>query len=130
MKKASSLFYLVGFIFNVIGLLISALLIILFAITVCDAGLLQQIAADFTVEPIVIRQFLVLFIIILAVGFVIETAISFLVLRAKKDLKEGTGKVGTHILLLILGILGFNLFYLIGGIFGVTVSNNADEDDD
>ena len=40
------------------------------------------------------------------------------------DLREGNGRTGTHIFLLVLGILSINLFYLLGGIFGVVAAND------
>lgn len=130
MKKTSNLFYSIGFVLNIIGIVFYAVLIAIFAIAMNNAEAISKIATDTGSTVEYVRQSLLALVILISVSIVIDIVVSIFVLRAKRNLREGNGRTGTHILLLVLGILSINLFYLLGGIFGVVAAgddNSVDE---
>ena len=130
MKKTSNLFYSIGFVLNIIGIVFYAVLIAIFAIAMNNAEAISKIATDTGSTVEYVRQSLLALVILISVSIVIDIVVSVFVLRAKRNLREGNGRTGTHILLLVLGILSINLFYLLGGIFGVVAAgddNSVDE---
>ena len=123
MKKASNVFYSIGFVLNILGIVFYILGIIGLAVVYSNHDLIKQISTELNRGEAFVKDALIVYLIFLSIVTVIEIVISLFVLRAKKNLKAGNGKIGTHILLLILGILGTNLFYLLGVIFGMVAAS-------
>ena len=123
MKSASKVFYTVGFVFNVIGLIFSVLFVIALALSMNNPEILQKIAQESGRGVEFVKQTLSLMIIVFSASIFFDTLILVLTIIANKSLKEGNGKMSTHIILLIAGFLGVNLFYLLGGVFGVVAAN-------
>ena len=130
MKEASKAIYTIGFIFNIVGLIFIALFIASLAVSLSSNEIIAKLVEQLGRGELFIRNWITLSIIVLAVVFAIDVAALVLILRARKDLNEGTGKVGTHLVLLLIGVFGFNLFYLLGGIFGIVASNQDSQLDD
>ncbi len=130
MKKSSNLFYSIGFVLNIIELVIAGLLVALFAFAYTNPDAINKVATDTgSTAEYVQSAFLVIMILFVIIA-VVDVVVSVLVFVAKKNLKEKNGKVGTHILLLILGILSVNIFYLLGGIFGMVAASKDNEEDE
>ena len=131
MKKTSNLLYSIGFILNILEILIVSLFLAVIILSSQRADVLEKLAQDLGKTLGGVYQTLMGAIIALSVSLGAEVISIVLVLIAKKDLKDNTGKLGVHILILILGILGANILYLLGGLFGLVASNRAlNEDDD
>ncbi len=123
MKSASQVFYTIGFVFVIIGLIFETLFLILTAIGTGNAEVIAKIAQETGNGEALVKDALILATILLAVSVAIYIAVIVLTIIAKKDLKDNNGKLSTHLILLIGGIFAFNLFYLLGGIFGITAAN-------
>ena len=54
---------------------------------------------------------------------VLNLIVFIFAIMAIKSLKKGNGGVGIHILFIIGGVLSWDIFYLLGGIFG-TIGNS------
>ncbi len=131
MKQASKLLYSIGFVFNIIDLVFLSIFIILFGVALGDDALIEQAATDTNYSQTVVFQFLLVFVIVTSIFFAVHFVILFLVISARKNLINKTGRMSPHVLLLLLGIFDLNLFYIIGGVLGLgAASNDNNEDDD
>ena len=130
MKNGAKLFYLIGFIFNIIALFVLALFIALFALVYSSPDFIQKFASDTGSTIELIKEVFLVLIILFSVSFVIELVIIFFCANARKNLDRKSGKVSPHVVLLILGIVGVNLFYLLGSIFGMTAASNDNDEED
>ncbi|MBR4800246.1 MAG: hypothetical protein IK048_01020 [Clostridia bacterium] len=126
MKTASKVMYTIGRVFNIIELVGFAILIILgilfmtvpslqsaYAEEAAEAGLEVDIAAKAAGLTMIITGvilFLVLLVVCLLAG------------HASKALNNGRKDNVPHILMIIVGIFG-DIFYLLGGIFGIVAEN-------
>ena len=130
MKNGAKLFYLIGFIFNIISLFILALFISLFALAYSSSDFIQKLASDTGSTIELIKEVFLVFIIVCSILFAIEFVIIFFCANARKNLDRKTGKVSPHVVLLILGIVGVNIFYLLGSIFGMTAASNDNDEEE
>lgn len=130
MKKSSSLFYSIGFILNVLGIILTGLFLATFAFGLSDSELVIKFSDDTGSTIDFTTEIFTIIIVILSITLFIEIAVLVAVIFAKKDIKKETGRVALHVVLLILGLLSFNLLYLLGGIFGVVAANSALQEDD
>lgn len=105
MEKASSVMYSIGNFFTWLLAIVSIIGIVFCGLNLGHVNIPNVDISRFTVGN------LVYFIVVLLVAiFTIELA-----RRAKK---QGTSK-GWDLLFLILGIIGANIFYFLGGLFGL-----------
>ena len=130
MKQTSKILYMIGFIFNIIGLLIIAMFLIVFGVVYNDVSFIEKLAEEIARSASLVKQAIGLIIIVFSVDAVIEIGSLVLIILARRDLTKGEGKIIYHILLLIIGLIGFNLFYLLGGVFGLIAANDASLRDD
>ena len=105
MEKASRVMYSIANFFTWVLVILSIVGIVFSILTM--TGVIQ----DNPELPLLGTASLVYLIIVLIVGLITIT----MVRRAKA---KGSSK-GWDILFLILGILGSNIFYILGGIFGI-----------
>ena len=124
MKSAAKIFYTIGFIFNILAFVIGILLLVLLAVSVNNAEIIAKVVAQTGYGEQMVREILLILIIILSIALLLDIIAIVLTLKARKDLIDNNGKLSTHIILLIGGILTGNLFYLLGGIFGVSAAND------
>ena len=128
MKSAAKIFYLIGFIFNVLALVIGILLLVLLAVSVNNAEIIARVVTQTGYGEQMVREMMFVLIIFLSIAMLLDIIAIILTLKARKDLIDNNGKLSTHIILLIGGVLTGNLFYLLGGIFGVSAaSDDANE---
>lgn len=131
MKNTSRLLYIIGLVLNIIGLVFSSLFLLVFAGSMNNAEVLQKVATDMGRPIEFVKEVMILGVIIFAVSVFVAVVVLVFSIIALRNLKKGNGKIGTHILLLILGILNVNPFYLFGGIFGIVAANqDANETDE
>ena len=123
MKSASKVFYMIGFVFNIIAIIFGGLLLAFSIMGLTDHELFLKIVAELNRGEQLVHDTLILMIVLLSIELVLDVLFLIIILRAKKDLNEGNGKLSTHVVLLIAGILASNLFYLLGGIFGLVAAS-------
>ena len=123
MKSASKVFYMIGFVFNIIAIIFGGLLLAFSIMGLTDQELFEKIVQELQRGPQLVHDTLIFMIVLLSIELVLDVLFLIIILRAKKDLNEGNGKLSTHVVLLIAGILASNLFYLLGGIFGLVAAS-------
>ena len=121
MKQASKILYIIGNIFNALGfiaILVSTILICLAKDNITNETLEQM---NMTLEDYkaYLDVLMVVFIFILVIWFVV--LIAAVIARKKADKSNG---VAPHVVMLVLGLLGQSLFYIIGSILGLIGTNN------
>ena len=110
MHKASAVMYSIANFFTWILALLS-----IAGIVFCSLNIAHVTIPNFDISQFTVGT-LVYFIIILLVALITIS----MVRRAKK---KGTSK-GWDVLFLILGIIGANIFYFLGGLFGLIAGND------
>ena len=130
MKNTSKLLYAIGFIINLLGVVITTTVVILLSVVISDPAKVAVIATDSNRTVAFVNDVLVALLIIFAVGLFIQIVVAILTIIARHNLVKKTGVMAPHIILLILGILSFNLLYLLGGIFAMVAASNEDDDDE
>ena len=123
MKSASKVFYMIGFVFNIIAIIFGGLLLAFSIMGLTDHELFLKIVAELNRGEQLVHDTLILMVVLLSIELVLDVLFLIIILKAKKDLNEGNGKLSTHVVLLIAGILASNLFYLLGGIFGLVAAS-------
>jgi hypothetical protein len=130
MKTSSKTMYLIGFIFNIFTILVLTIIAILLGVAYGSTEIIQQVATEagqgFEEAKAVILGLVIGFSIALTINIILI----FLVAHARKNLSEGNGRKTTHIVLLIVGILDVNVFYLLGGVFGLVAASDDCEIED
>ena len=115
MKNLSKVMYIIARIFNILEIILFAVLLVVLGIVPLVAGLqLEDTDAKITAiatAGTMIALFAVLLLVAIVVGI--------LLMKAYKSL--GTAEKRKHILMIVLGVLSENIFLVLGGIFG-TVS--------
>lgn len=123
MKSVSKIMYGIGIAINVIALITMIALFALFNASkglsdaeitkaIAEAGQSMTVEQYRTVVDVLVNVFLVL-LILEAISFVF--AIIGIILAGKGTLSS----VLVHILMIVFGIIGINIFYIIGAIFGL-----------
>ena len=127
MKNASRTMYTIGKVLNIIALVLFVVFVIIFAIGVNDKDVITRIAQE---QGKTFEQVKDAFIVCLTF-FIVETVISLatviIAFRATKGLKDNDGRNGPHIAMLVIGIVGFDIFYLLGAIFGLVSNGNRNQ---
>ena len=127
MQSASRTMYIIGRVFCIIGILLAITLIVLGSI--CKANT-NEIAEYFAKQGYTkydsVKEVSVLGTFALVGGIVLlvfELAEFILATKASSAVAKGTKEQWPHILLIVIGVLG-NLFFALGGIFGLIQSEN------
>ena len=130
MKNTSKLLYAIGFIINLLGVVITTTVVILLSVVISDPAKVAVIATDSNRTVAFVSDVLNALLIIFAIGLFIQIVVATLTIIARHNLVKKTGVMAPHIILLILGILSFNLLYLLGGIFAMVAASNEEDDDE
>ena len=123
MKNASRIMDTVGMVFNIIGLVLVLIGAILFGVVTFNQDLVNKIAQDSSQTADFVKNIVLVYFIFLCVELVVEALILVVAIKALKNLKEDNGRIASHVMLIVIGIVGFDIFYLLGGIFGVVAAN-------
>ena len=130
MKAASKSLYLIGLIFNFVAITFLITFVVLSGVVAGSADIISRIATETQQTFELIRNAFIFVLVVCAVGLFINVLVSVAAIIARKNLAQSNGRTFAHVVLLIAGILSFNLFYLIGSIFGLTAANQDEELDD
>ena len=122
MKTASKVMYVIGMISNVLVLILSIVLLIISIIGLANPEFANQLKQNIEASGIPFTG-----VLESGLGFGIYLFVSNLIVillarRAIRNLNEGNGRVGAHIILLIGGVICWDIFYVLGGIFGIVGS--------
>lgn len=122
MKTTSKIFYTIGKIFNIIGIVVTALCLIGGIVVL---ALAPQISANVDGEysTLAIRTLGIGLIIGCAIGLAIEIVVLCVANYASKALENGKRDNVPHITIIVIGVIAGDIFYLIAGICGLIEEN-------
>lgn len=123
MKQGSSILYLIGNIINAIGIV---LMVIFGIICITGAGSLDKVPDSYPTYTLEDYQALVKSMgVFLLVYAVICLIVYILASKARKAVNNDTKELKPHIIMIVIGVIGSNLFYLIGGILGIVSESSS-----
>ena len=131
MKTASKVMYTIGRIFNIIALIIALLILILGIVCAASPNFQEKLieSSDDVADLTAAKAYGITLIIIGAVMIVIYSVLCALASHASKALNNTKKENAPHIIMIIIGIFG-DIFYLLGGIFGlVAESENSNKEE-
>ena len=108
MRKLSLVFYTIGLVFSYIALIVGIAGIVYGAILISKEGM--EAGQNFLVPGIIVTVIYLLVIGIVKLG-------------RRQVLKGNRNHRFFHLLVLILGIISFDIFYVLGAIFGIFARN-------
>ena len=117
MKSASKVMYTIGRVFNIIAIVLFAILLIFGIVFAATPDKIVELSEDFA-EADAARAYGVTLIIVAAIFLIIYSVICGLAGHARKALNNGRTDKAPHIIMIIVGVFG-DIFYLLGGIFGL-----------
>ena len=122
MKNASRILYIVGLVFNAIGIALCALAIAFSFVMIFDnVNLFNMLVEDGLTDvpnALALKHVGIVMVSVLMVSLAYEITALVLVIKAQKMVKANEHSNTPHIIMLVIGVLG-NIFYLIGGILGI-----------
>lgn len=125
MKSASKIMYAIGLVINILAVFGLAIASIVIAAFKSNAALLEQIVEndpDLTIEMVAASLNFVLIVLIIAL--VVELLVIVLgVLGVKKASDDNPNHITLHVLAIVFGVISGEVFYLLGGIFGIVGKN-------
>ncbi len=115
MKRASSILYSIGNILNIIALIVLVIL-------ACAVGKIDEVPSDFdgTLHDYITTMRTIC--IVLAVIQAIVLALGF---KAKKAVNDDRKQYAPHVVMVVIGIIGSSILYLVGGILGLLAENST-----
>lgn len=125
MKSASSVMYTIGRIFNIIELVFNVLGVIFGILIVAMRDELAK-RADMPVkyqDPNALRALGVGMIVFCVIVLIISIVALILSGKARRSIRKDDMNQVPHIIMVVIGVIG-NIFYLLGGIFGLIEVNN------
>ena len=124
MDVTSKILRIVGIIANVVLILLGLIFVLLFGTAVANPDIVNQVATDMGQQPDFIRNYLNLIFIVGLVGLIAQVLVFVAVFVFNRVPKTPVGK---NIALIVLGVVGFNVFYLFAAIFGFIAAKDAQE---
>lgn len=131
MKQASKVLYIIGIVVNALGILgygIFGFLLCAVKAKDFDANQLADIAKAFNVEATAsaVQPCLDTMKIVCFVIAAVSIVILLITIGAVKALKNPKKQYAPHIIMIILGVLGVKITYLLGGIFGLVAESKGE----
>ena len=134
MKKNSALMYKVGFVLNIIILVISSLAFIQSIIFIIFANEVFNTLKQLLPATIEKNTISIIGVIGSSIfGYVVILSIVLLVFsnKTKRSLESDDTNTTPHVLMIIFGVFAiaclFGIFYLLGGVFGLIENNNLQQ---
>ena len=127
MKNASRILYIVGIVINILGILFTVIGLIIFAIAAFNQDVISQVAHDIARPDSLVKNLCLAAFIVSLIELVVQGLVLAIAFRAIRNLKKDNGNIASHVMLIVLGVVGFDLFYFLGGIFGVAAANEVRE---
>lgn len=121
--------YTIGRIFNIIALIIALLILILGIVCAASPNFQEKLieSSEDVADLTAAKAYGITLIIIGAVMIVIYSVLCAFASHASKALNNTKKENAPHIIMIIIGIFG-DIFYLLGGIFGlVAESENSNK---
>lgn len=112
MKKASKIMYIIGTIFALIGFIGSIICVITGVINVVNGETEEAKANGLTL------------LIAFAVLSIVYLIIILIAAKGRKSLDNGEVNIAPHVVAIVVGVLGGDIFFLLGGIFGIIAESN------
>lgn len=122
MKEASRLLYKVGNIINVIFIIFALILAI--CCFVGYSGIDETSAAEIGKTLAEAQALCMGFGILLVICVIVWLVVYIVAKKAIKALNDDSRSITPHVLMIIIGVIGSSIFYLLGGIFGVIAENS------
>ena len=116
MRKASSIMYKIGRIINIVLLVLSIVLIVLGIVTMVSGNTEIAEDPDFAAFAAFGTASMLVFGIVLLIPNII---VLFFAKRAIMALESGSHAKFPHIIMIVLGAISQDYFFLLGGIFGL-----------
>ena len=127
MKEASKIMYTIGKVFNIIGLFLYGLLIAFGIIARQFAKeIYERRTPGATYTEADVRIVGTTLMVIGIVAIIITLIIFILATVAKNKLNNNTKDIAPHVIMIIIGVFG-DIFYLLGGIFGVVAETTENQ---
>ena len=118
MKAASKILYTIGQIFSYIALVLTIIAIV-FGIIFTVGGSLATTLEDSLPAGVTALAGGITFLVVGIVYLVIYVILIISARKAKRALGNGVTNNGPHIWMIVLGAISWDIFYLLGGIFGL-----------
>ncbi len=127
MKTATKVMYVIGLILTIIAAIVEAVYSFIFGFAMGNADVLNELVKQdpSTYKDVATAQSLmtVLFVFVL-VAFIIDIIGIFIGVKGIKKANDDTPKQnGFHIAAIVFGVLSVEIFYILGGIFGLVNEN-------
>ena len=125
MKKAAKIMYTLGIIGNFCMIFVCLIGMIISLVGVANVEEIIGSITEFSQEEVTAAiAFLTSFSIIYLIIYIVTVILAFV---AKSKVNDGKKSFFPHILVLVIGVIGWNVFYILGGIFGIVVEINENK---
>ena len=118
MKKASRIMYTIGRVFNIIGIVFFILFAILMACAAFNDEFLIEVAKEMQKPLQETKDLCVACFVLFLIEAIIHVATIIIATIASKSIKREDGRLAPHITMIVVGAVSWDVFYLLGGIFG------------
>ena len=126
MKNAAKTMYVIGRVISIIEIVLTIIAMIIGIILIVLKDEIAQRAIQEAFDrfdtPAKVRQFGIGFLVTGAVFLLIVVVVMVLAYKAQRALNNGLKEEWPHILMIIVGVFG-DLFYLLGGVFGLVAES-------
>ena len=130
MKTAAKAMYVIGLILTIIAAIGEAISALIFGFAMNSNEVLNELVKenpDTYVDVATAQSALTIVFVIVLVALIIDLISIFIGVKGiKKASDETPGQNGFHIAALVIGILSIEIFYILGGIFGLVAENQKE----
>ena len=129
MKKAAKIMYTLGIIGNFCLIFVCLIGMLISLIGVANIEeIIRNANTQFTEEQIAaVLAFFTSFTIVYLIIYIVTVILAFV---AKSKVNDGKKSYFPHILVLVIGVVGWNVFYILGGIFGIVAETQEKKKND
>ncbi len=124
MKTASKVMYTLGTIFNIIGIFLWAIFIVLGILTrTFSKDIFERRTAGATYTEADVKIVGTVLMVTGIIAIVITIIVLILAAYARRKLNNNQRDLAPHIIMIVIGVFG-SLFYLLGGVFGLVAESD------
>lgn len=127
MKQATKALYSIGNIFNLIAII---MLIVLGLLIILGANVIEDVPDGYDMSLEEYRTTAIILGVIMLIIAAIYIAVYVFAIKAKKAVDNNSQESKPHLIMIILALIGQNLFYLIGGILGLVDNSNDNKENE
>lgn len=129
MKSATKTMYVIGKIFTIIELVCAALCAILGVVAIAASTEVynQAIADGYSKfeSPAHVKAAGITMLVVMLITIAVQIVVLVLAKRARKSLEKDEKNTTPHIVMIVVGVFS-NVFYLLGGVFGVLTTSDKE----